>query len=945
MDLALLSPRSDRGWNRRMTWSWSVRLRVAHRLGRMLGWLRGSGRLPALILAVPLILVALPLSWVWWKILLLYGGLMMVVWALWGAHRRVVIEAFDDYRAPAPPAAGAEEGEEGGGDQSASSAKDSGAAARKDDGGAVRKDAGTAVLLANRLAHMRELYDFVDDPDETPVPNRATGAAVQLDDAGSVLRSAVTTDSTVSLGPISLPFGALMGLLGRFVQAPRLRGAIHGDERRLVVTAELTMDGQPYSWRVPARVEDGSPADAALDALVEEELAYQVFSDLTLQRQARWPATRYWLEALGKMADCQRRPRNRHLLLREAESRFNRALAEDERFYLACLNLGIVNRRLGEYAAERRDGDPRDKAEARRAREERRQRYVIAARRVFERAIKLQPDRWEAYHALAEALWATSGTRGSLEMVPGLCDRALALGPDPASAARILDLSAHAQEAAARAAEDEAEAAAARRLAVETREYGCWLLLRELERTSLAQGRTRQARRTRALRNQASQCLVNLAESTWNEHTARRALTESKRRAKRDRAAFEHAYAIARLAVRLADVDAAAHDRLAGVAEEAGRLDVAVAELSAAARIAPAKPLYAAKLAHAFARSRDRSGALEACARARRLIDFGDERQRDAHTELIAAYRELGDEDEARMLESRGRLTRELESAARRGSFAAANALARLIGACGTRRDWEAARARQELGWRHLEDEALGSAAVRGREAELLFTKALEWFEVQQPDDPRVAMLYSDRARALALQPGRSGEALADAGTAVTLDPLSPRYRRMLARAYAAGGDLDHACEAAGDALLLDPDNPDLHFDLAHLRWQRAETLADPVLHAEERNEAISQFRAALTLYDADQREKRRTTHWWLAMSYFAVSDFKAVPAHLRFVLSSLTPDDGVVAEERGIEAAAELWLGQTYRKLQKYGEAEEHLARAIEVAERLADADVAVAA
>lgn len=924
MDIAGLVLRRGHGWDRRTTQKWSARLRRADKLGRAVAWLASSGRLPVLLLFVPLVAVLLlapgivTLPFAWSVVPLGYAALLMLGWALWGAHMRVVIEAFDDYR---PTADGATTGTE----------------EDKDDARAGRKDAGSAVLLANRLAAMRELYAFVDDPDETPGPGKTTGATVQLDDAGSVLRSAVTTNSTVSLGPVSVPLGAIMGLLGRFVQAPRLRGAIHGGEGELVVTAELMMEGQPYSWRVPARVENGTPPAETLDVLIGEELAYQVFSDLTLQRQARWPATRHWLDALEKTAECQRRPRNRRLLLKAAESKFTEALAEDERFYLACLNLGIVNRRLGEHTGDPRASDPRDRQERERAWEDRRQRYVVASRRVFERAIGMQPDRWEAYHALAEAMEATDGSKGALEMIAGLCDRALALEPDRSACARILDLRAHAEEKAAQAHKEKGERdeeAAARRTALGTRERACRLALEELRWTTRRRVRTRHARRLRALEKQASQCLVNLFDTSWEVH--RLPVNGERRKEEDDGAAFQRVYEIATLAVQISDIDPGAHVRLADLAFTMKRLDVAVDEIADAARIAPAEPLYAAKLAHALAASEDLGRAREACTRARRMIDFADPKQADAQLALIAAYKALGDDHEKALLEKRLELTKDLEGTRRPTANATARALRDLIDDCGDRRDWERARVQQELGWHYLEQERLGSPQKRGVEAEKLFSKALDWFKREQPDDRRIAMLHSDRARALALQRGRSGEALADAAMAMRLDPLSAPYRKVLAHAYKVGGDLDHACESADDALLLDPDNPDLHFDLAWLRWQRAESISDPVLHADERNEAIEQFEAALRLYDADQRERMRTTHWWLAMSYFAVSEFKDVPVHLRFVFSSLTPANGVGVAERGIEAVTELWLGQTYRKLRKYGEAEHHLTRACEVAERL---------
>ena len=875
MDRAALAVPRPRGLGTTRTWIWSARLAAADLIGRAVAWLVKGGRLVLLALVATATVVLLaPVTY--WQALLGFL-IVLLLWAAARAHVRVVIEGFDDYRAP------------------------------REDGSPV-KDASTAVLLANRITTMRELYGFVDDPDGTPTPDRPPGATVQLDDAASVLRSAVTTESTVSFGPISIPLGAVMGLLGRLVQAPRLRGGIHGDDRKIIMTAELVMDGQPYAWRVERNVEDGTTPRRRLESMVHDELAYQVFSDLTLQRQARWPATKFWLLALGNVADGQRRPRNRRLLLKEAEWNFMRALSEDERFYLACLNLGIVYRRLAEYP-----GQPADRSG----------RYMLAARRVFERAIDLRPARWEAYHALAEAHWGTQGSVGALEMIAGLCERALSREPDRAASARILDLEGHVQAKAG-----------AFGLATRTRRRACRLALTELGETRLRRASARQAQRLQALENQAAQCLVNLAWTSWSAH-----LDAGRRDAARDRRAFRRAYRIARLAVRLSDIDASAHHQLAQLALDTGQLRIAVEELSAAARIAPADPRYAADLALVLARTGDLGRAAEARARAERLIDFGEPDQKPAQDSLIEAYRTSGaqaDLDRATALETRKELSDELERCERRRPHDRVAALAGLLESLGRERDWETARVHATLG--RAIREGPGEPKERSEAADGHFREALDWFAAHQPDDSRLAGLHSDRAQALALRPACSGEALVEAENAVILNPLHAGCRTVLGRVFEVGGDLVSACSAAERALMLDPDDATLHHRLAVLRWKLAESLADAAAHDAERARASAQFEEALGLYASDQRNERRTTSWWLAMSYFAMSDFVKVPAHLRFVLASIVSDRGATVDDRGFHAAAQLWLAKTYRKLGKFLEAEAHAREAVGVARQLDD-------
>jgi tetratricopeptide (TPR) repeat protein len=514
-------------------------------------------------------------------------------------------------------------------------------------------------------------------------------------------------------------------------------------------------------------------------------------------------------------------------------------------------------------------------------------------------------------------------------MIAGLCERALSRKPDRAASARILDLKGQAQ----------AKAEGTLGLATMSQRRACRLALSEVARSRLRRASARQASRLEALENQASQCLLNLAWTSWTADVPAGA-----RNGRRDRRAFRTTYGIARLAVRLSDVDAVAHQRLAQLAADTGRLDIAARELSAAARIAPADPLYAAQLALVLAKKGDLGGAAQACVRAERLIDFGDPGQEKAQDRLIEAYRARGEPSDvawATALETRRTLADEIRRCARQTHAASLAAFEELLVSFGDTRDWEAARLRAHIG-RVIRD-GPGARDQRSRDAEPYFRDALEWFEKHQPDDYQLAELHSDRAKALALRTACSGEALSEAEAAMILNPLSPAFRDDLARVYEVGGDLNSACTAAEQALLLEPDDPALHHRLAMLRWKLAESLADADAHDAERERASVQFKEALTLYDSDQRDERRTTSWWLAMSYFAMSRFEEVPAHLRFVLASLASGDEATPEERGLQAAAELWLSKTYRKLGKFLDAEAHAHEAVRAAQQLDAEDVAL--
>ena len=308
------------GWSAYRIRSRMLVLRLAEKIGGVIEWMCTGGRPTLLMLA----LATASLLWLdWWRVLVLYAALLLL-WFAAKAKTRVVIETFEDHTSSTVHF--------GESDDSAGTA---------DRSGPHRLDAsGMAGLLAARLAEMRSVYQLLEEPLGRPHPGPVE-SAVQLEDIGDVLRSAFTTQSNLSIGPVTLPFGGLMALLGRLIQAPRLRGAIYGDDRGLTLTAALTMRGRDYVWKVSRRVDEAeTPMQAHMQMV--RELAYRVFTELSLRGQAEWPATRYWLDALNERQACQRTPGDRRLHLERAETHLRSALAEDERFYLAAYNRGIV---------------------------------------------------------------------------------------------------------------------------------------------------------------------------------------------------------------------------------------------------------------------------------------------------------------------------------------------------------------------------------------------------------------------------------------------------------------------------------------------------------------------------------------------------------------------------------------------------------------------------
>jgi len=130
-----------------------------------------------------------PLSGIWsqgWMILGLFT-LVLLLWWVWKARKRLVIENFTDYT----------------GDQSKPDAR------------------GLATLVVVRLAHLRELYQEVDERRAIPTSvgvNQSIDATIKVEDVSEFLKDAVSAQSRLTLGPLEIPMGTLLSLIGRIVK-------------------------------------------------------------------------------------------------------------------------------------------------------------------------------------------------------------------------------------------------------------------------------------------------------------------------------------------------------------------------------------------------------------------------------------------------------------------------------------------------------------------------------------------------------------------------------------------------------------------------------------------------------------------------------------------------------------------------------------------------------
>jgi hypothetical protein len=341
----------------------------------------------------------------------------------------------------------------------------------KDEATAV---SGLSTLLVTELGRLRGLYRQIDDLSvPTAVGVERHGGfgrgkeagdflTVSADDRTEVLQSVVSLDTSVQLGPAKIPVGPIFSFLGRLARGPRVVGSVHLTEAGggPTLTAQLVDKELSGTWRVDQKREPESEAErkAFLDSMVRE-LACQIFTQVSLKGAVRWEAVEPFNEYLRLYGASRRTPRDRASFLKQAQERLLEAVAEDESFDLAYYNLGVIYTQLAhtERLAEEQSDDATSRAQLDRSELEAAR--IEAARGAFARAIAKNPDRWEAYYALAvtvfsgiseveidEVLEPTEERAKRLRKVIDLCEQVLAVYAERgASLAAVYDLRGMAQ--------------------------------------------------------------------------------------------------------------------------------------------------------------------------------------------------------------------------------------------------------------------------------------------------------------------------------------------------------------------------------------------------------------------------------------------------------------------------------------------------------------------
>lgn len=789
----------------------------------------------------------------------------------------------------------------------------------------TNKDAlvGGAALLAIELARIRDLFRVVDERNtlRTAVgEQRPLDAAVKVDELTSVLGSSVTPETNLTVGPVTVPVGTIMTLLGRVTQGPRLRCHVHEVDSRYVVSAQLSGLRTSPVWRLerPLRTPTAAARAQALDDIIPE-LACRVFTNLGLKRKVKWQAMRSFTEALRIYRSCLRTPKDRAVKLLRAQQNLVEALAHDEDFVLVYYNLGVVYSELARLAKRARK-DPIA------------ERHEQAAEAAFRKAIEHDPMRWESYYALARIEFQ----HGSRQAARDLCERVVRLSPQLRRSAEVerakaYDLLAHC-------------------VGAETRKAVAY----RAEASIGALGAVRRGYRKRiagseddplpTLNDLAANCLANLGISDARYMQGRRGW-HRRRRFFRRRSPRDRVVALFRLAQRLTTKGANLHYELGKIAMAHGDHELAIEELTSATRVEPEHALFWTTLARANADAGEDDAARRAAVRAESALNLLDPEPNDrkAIKKLAKVWRSLEGEDSplATRLQERAKFARELRAMAKALEVGERDSLTRaqadhfervLHEVEGLARDlpsdpqkaWEAAHVSAVLG-RHRH--RMYSKAMRAGERAEAAHCADEAVELLSGAIARLKKnglakdvvrhdLHARLARALVATHRGNATALRDAQAeaerAVSLNPLSSTAHDALAHVYNAFDDLERAKASWTQALLLRPDNPLLHWELGYCCRRLARDAGSLQARRALLDESRTYLQNAADVFPYEDFRDRVRVHYWLARVHEELGDSERVIPALKLVQTS--PELATVAD---------FLVAQAHRRLGNYSEAE----------------------
>ncbi|VVB62462.1 Tetratricopeptide repeat protein [uncultured archaeon] len=369
----------------------------------------------------------------WPKILILWVFIYLIKRA-WAAHKRVVIESFENKMAT------------------------------NYDGGLIKE------TLALKLTDLNDIYSKANETRAILTssgfdqPLQANISVPELDFSNTLAGMVKPSEGWGWLKPVD---DSIKNFIGYILDPPKIKGNVYinkdlDNKDILILTAYIYGGDRPHnSWKVSKKIDsmaDPNPglqqnpqkdlkskgslsdketaqSDVSIKNAPEDEnptpdqkkpsennalsieeqineLAYRIFTDLVFnpsrRELVRWKATSSFYEGLTAYRASLRSRLNKKLRLIDAEKKFLETLAEDERFNFVYFNLGVVYNELENWEA---------------------------AKIAFSKSIEKDPDQWEAYYALGLNLYRemlkpdleNKGKEKRKEIIK-LCEQAISLG-------------------------------------------------------------------------------------------------------------------------------------------------------------------------------------------------------------------------------------------------------------------------------------------------------------------------------------------------------------------------------------------------------------------------------------------------------------------------------------------------------------------------------------
>ncbi|MCK9565470.1 MAG: hypothetical protein M0Q43_05415 [Methanothrix sp.] len=219
---------------------------------------------------------------------------------------------------------------------------------------------GISSGLQNELSRLVRLCTQVDDTNPFS-PGTQTMSSKESKESASIpnisvsigesLKSIVSSETKVKLGPLEIPVGATIGVLAKVMEGPQLTGSLLEEDGSLVLIANLSGGGHSEDWRISiSDLEEKDTTSAGLAAQMTHQLTYRIFTSLVkdeLGSPSR-KAVFHYVKGLSAYRDTLRTDRDKSPKLRQAEKEFLLALGEDKKFLQCYYNLGVVYSALGQ---------------------------------------------------------------------------------------------------------------------------------------------------------------------------------------------------------------------------------------------------------------------------------------------------------------------------------------------------------------------------------------------------------------------------------------------------------------------------------------------------------------------------------------------------------------------------------------------------------------------